>query len=203
MTIDEFKPSATNRCGEDVPGKVFARVRLDEAQKSTANADLTCSPLAPTVDRASNNDCRRARAAGAHLGGPHQHQAMWLSRGRDRIALLIQGGGALGAYQAEVYERWPRPICPRLDGRHARLDPLECIKRELYEIEVTIADLKETGMLQQLTRGRPDLLAIKTKWLEPVLRTGEDPHENETLNSGSDGNASHRQPDRQPRVFLS
>jgi hypothetical protein len=91
----------------------------------------------------------------------------------------------------------------RLGTIHAGLDPLEYIRRELYEIEVTIADLKETGMLRQLTRRRPDLLAIKTKWLEPVLRTGEDPHENKTLNSGSDGNASHRQPQRQPRVFLS
>jgi hypothetical protein len=91
----------------------------------------------------------------------------------------------------------------RLGTIHAGLDPLEYIRRELYEIEVTIADLKETGMLRQLTRRRSDLLAIKTKWLEPVLRTGEDPHENETLNSGSDGNASHRQPHRQPRVFLS
>ena len=91
----------------------------------------------------------------------------------------------------------------RLGTIHAGLDPLEYIRRELYEIEVTIADLKETGMLRQLTRRRSELLAIKTKWLEPVLRTGEDPHENKTLNSGSDGSASHRQPQRQPRVFLS
>ena len=36
----------------------------------------------------------------------------------------------------------------RLGTIHAGLDPLEYIKRELYEIEVTIADLKETGMLR-------------------------------------------------------
>jgi len=65
MTIDEFKPNATIRCGEDTSGKVFARVRLGEAGKSTANADLTCSPLAPVVDGAPAIDCRRARAAGA------------------------------------------------------------------------------------------------------------------------------------------
>ena len=42
----------------------------------------------------------------------------------------------------------------RLGTIHAGLDPLEYIRRELYEIEVTIADLKETGMLRQLTRRR-------------------------------------------------
>ena len=52
MTIDEFEPGATIRCGEDISGKVFARVRLGEAEKSSANADLICSPLAPAVDRA-------------------------------------------------------------------------------------------------------------------------------------------------------
>ena len=65
MTIDEFKPNATNRCVEDVPGKMFARVRLGEAEKSTADADLNCSPLAPVVDGAPAIDCRRARAVGA------------------------------------------------------------------------------------------------------------------------------------------
>jgi hypothetical protein len=64
MTIDEFTPSATNRWGEDPPRKVFARVRLDEAEKSMAHADRTYSPLAPAVDVAPTNDCRRARAAG-------------------------------------------------------------------------------------------------------------------------------------------
>jgi hypothetical protein len=29
MTIDEFKPSATRRPGEDASGKVFASVRLN------------------------------------------------------------------------------------------------------------------------------------------------------------------------------
>jgi hypothetical protein len=61
----------------------------------------------------------------------------------------------------------------RLGTIHAGLDPLEYIKRELYEIEVTITDLKDKGMLRQLTRRRSDLLAIKKKWLEPVSRTGE------------------------------
>jgi hypothetical protein len=65
MTIGEFKPNATNRCVEDVPGKMFARVCLGEAEKSTADADLNCSPLAPVVDGAPAIDCRRARAAGA------------------------------------------------------------------------------------------------------------------------------------------
>jgi hypothetical protein len=80
MTIDEFEPGATIRCGEDISGKVFARVRLGEAEKSSANGDLICSPLAPAVDRALAIDCRRARAAGAPPRRPSQHQAMWLNR---------------------------------------------------------------------------------------------------------------------------
>jgi hypothetical protein len=80
MTIDEFKPSATNRCVEDVPGRMFARVRLGEAEKSTADADLNCSPLAPVVDGAPAIDCRRRGPPGPQFGGPHQHQAMWFSR---------------------------------------------------------------------------------------------------------------------------
>jgi hypothetical protein len=64
MTIHEFKPSAIDLCVEDASKKVFARIRLGEAKKSTANADLTYSPLAPAVDVAPTNDCRRMRAAG-------------------------------------------------------------------------------------------------------------------------------------------
>jgi hypothetical protein len=79
MTIHEFKPSAIDLCVEDASKKVFARIRLGEAKKSTANADLTYSPLAPAVDVAPTNDCRRMRAAGSHLGGPHQRQAIWLA----------------------------------------------------------------------------------------------------------------------------
>jgi hypothetical protein len=64
MTIHEFKPSAIDLCVEDASKKVFARIRLDEAEKSTTDADLTYSPLAPAVDVAPTNDCRRMRAAG-------------------------------------------------------------------------------------------------------------------------------------------
>jgi hypothetical protein len=80
MTIDEFKASATTRCGEDTSGKVFARVRLGEAEKSTVNADLTCSPLAPVVDGAPAIVADAREPSGPHLSGPLQHQAMWLSR---------------------------------------------------------------------------------------------------------------------------
>jgi hypothetical protein len=79
MTIDEFKASATIRCGEDTSGKVFARVRLGKAEKSTANADLTCSPLAPVVDGAPQS-IADAEPPAHYLGGPLQHQAMWLRR---------------------------------------------------------------------------------------------------------------------------
>jgi hypothetical protein len=80
MTIDEFTPSATNRCVEAPPRKVFARVRLDEAEKSMAHADRTYSSLAPAVDRPPPMIADARGPLGPHLGGPHQHQAMWLSR---------------------------------------------------------------------------------------------------------------------------
>lgn len=68
----------------------------------------------------------------------------------------------------------------RLGTVHAGFDPLEHIKRELSEIEVTITGLKEQsafagvaqkyaeGMLQQLRRRRADLLELKKQWLKPV-----------------------------------
>jgi NTE family protein len=67
------------------------------------------SPLAPTISPVPPNDRRRARAAGfptRRLSSPAGDMA---SRTRSRppfecIALLLQGGGALGAYQAGVYE---------------------------------------------------------------------------------------------------
>ena len=67
------------------------------------------SPLAPTISPIPPNDRRRARAAGCptrRLSPPAGDMA---SRTRSRppfecIALLLQGGGALGAYQAGVYE---------------------------------------------------------------------------------------------------
>src|SRR6202023_3217740 len=67
------------------------------------------SPLAPTISPIPPNDRRRAGAAGCptrRLSPPAGDMA---SRTRSRppfecIALLLQGGGALGAYQAGVYE---------------------------------------------------------------------------------------------------
>jgi hypothetical protein len=82
MTIDEFKPGATKLPGEDASGKVFASVRLNgepSPERGMAKTKLTYSSHAPTVDQVRHNDCRRARAAVAHLGGPHQH-AIWLRR---------------------------------------------------------------------------------------------------------------------------
>jgi NTE family protein len=106
MAIDEFKPGASKHCGEDASGKVFARVRLDEepsAERAMAKTEITLSPLAPAVDHAPANDCRGARVAVA----PPRRPSPLETRPRppfECIALLLQGGGALGAYQAGVYE---------------------------------------------------------------------------------------------------
>ena len=67
------------------PGKVSARVRLDEAEKPRLTPDMTCSPLAPTVDGAPAIDCRRKRAAGAPLRRPSRRE-----RGlKDEAATLV------------------------------------------------------------------------------------------------------------------
>jgi hypothetical protein len=84
MSIDEF--SASIRCGEDTSGSLRALVSA-RRKKFTADADPTCSPLAPVFDRAPAIDCRRrARAAEAPLGGPLQHRTLW-ARPRIRIQL--------------------------------------------------------------------------------------------------------------------
>ena len=68
----------------------------------------------------------------------------------------------------------------RLGTIHTGFDPLDRIKRELSEIEVTIADLTEQAafagvaqkyandMLRQFIRRRADLVELKKQWLKPA-----------------------------------
>jgi NTE family protein len=72
----------------------------------TAHED---SPLAPTISPAPPNDRRRVRTAewGTQRFSPLGGDMTSGTRSRppfECIALLLQGGGALGAYQAGVYE---------------------------------------------------------------------------------------------------
>lgn len=67
------------------------------------------SPLAPTISLVPPNDRRRTRAAGWYPRrlSPTAGETGSGTRSRppfECIALLLQGGGALGAYQAGVYE---------------------------------------------------------------------------------------------------
>ncbi len=67
------------------------------------------SPLAPTINPVPPNDRRRARAAGCPTRRLSPLAGAMASATRSRppfecIALFLQGGGALGAYQAGVYE---------------------------------------------------------------------------------------------------
>src|SRR6202007_464129 len=67
------------------------------------------SPLAPTITPVPPNDRRRARAAAFPTRRLLPLTGDMASKTRPRppfecIALLLQGGGALGAYQAGVYE---------------------------------------------------------------------------------------------------
>src|ERR1700716_1125049 len=67
------------------------------------------SPLAPTINPSPPDDRRRPRAAESPSRrlSPSADEMAPGTRPRppfDCIALLLQGGGALGAYQAGVYE---------------------------------------------------------------------------------------------------
>src|SRR5258707_1200746 len=70
---------------------------------------LNDSPLAPAIKPPSPDDRRRTRAADRSSRRLSPTAGNTASRTRPRppfecIALLLQGGGALGAYQAGVYE---------------------------------------------------------------------------------------------------
>jgi hypothetical protein len=69
-----------------------------------AETALTYSPLAPAIGSASG---RRARAAGSPTRRLSAGDMASVTRSRppfECIPLVLQGGGALGAYQAGVYE---------------------------------------------------------------------------------------------------
>jgi NTE family protein len=74
-----------------------------------AETVLNYSPLAPPIGPLSADDRPGARAAGGPPLRPSPAADDTASETRSRppfecIALLLQGGGALGAYQAGVYE---------------------------------------------------------------------------------------------------
>jgi len=74
-----------------------------------AETVLNYSPLAPAIGPVSPDDRRHGRAAGAPPRRPSPAAGDTASETRSHppfecIALLLQGGGALGAYQAGVYE---------------------------------------------------------------------------------------------------
>jgi NTE family protein len=74
-----------------------------------AETVVNYSPLAPAIGPAPPNGRRRARAAGCPTRRLSPTAGDTASKPRPRppfecIALLLQGGGSLGAYQAGVYE---------------------------------------------------------------------------------------------------
>jgi predicted acylesterase/phospholipase RssA len=74
-----------------------------------AETVLDYSPLAPAIGPVSPDDRPSARAAGGPPRRPSPAAGDAASETRSHppfecIALLLQGGGALGAYQAGVYE---------------------------------------------------------------------------------------------------
>src|SRR3984893_14832324 len=74
-----------------------------------AESVLNYQPLAPAINPVPPTDRRRARAAGSPPRRLSPTAGAIASGTRPRppfecIALLLQGGGALGAYQAGVYE---------------------------------------------------------------------------------------------------
>jgi hypothetical protein len=86
-----------------------AIVLTNKTRKTMAEKVLNYPPLAPAIGPASPDDRRRARAAGGPPRRPSISAGETGSEPRSHpafecIALLLQGGGALGAYQAGVYE---------------------------------------------------------------------------------------------------
>src|ERR1700680_989476 len=85
-------------------------------ETSTTETVLNRSPLAPAISPVSQYDRRRVRAAGniaRRLSSPREDMDLGggdMALGTrprppfENIALVLQGGGALGAYQAGVYE---------------------------------------------------------------------------------------------------
>jgi len=83
--------------------------KQQSAEKLMAKTFHEDSPLAPTISPIPPNDRRRARPAGYPTRRVSPLVGDMAARTRTRppfecIALLLQGGGALGAYQAGVYE---------------------------------------------------------------------------------------------------
>src|SRR5258708_5361676 len=79
------------------------------AEKPMDDAVPNHAPLAPAISPLPPNDRRRARAAGCPTRRLSTRAGDVVAGTRPRppfecIALLLQGGGALGAYQAGVYE---------------------------------------------------------------------------------------------------
>src|SRR5437660_9539247 len=82
---------------------------MDTRIQVMAEMVLDYSPIAPAISPVPPEDRRCTRAAGhpARRLSPAAGEMASGTRPRppfERIALLLQGGGALGAYQAGVYE---------------------------------------------------------------------------------------------------
>ena len=78
-------------------------------ERPIAETAIDASPHASTIISVARNERQRARAAESPLGGsqPTGDEMKLGARSRppfECIALVLQGGGALGAYQAGVYE---------------------------------------------------------------------------------------------------
>jgi hypothetical protein len=73
-----------------------------------AKADLISLPLAPAIDRAPVNDCRRARAAAdvPRRPSPASSNDAWQMAPRPPFEFCapLQAGGAFGAYPTGAYE---------------------------------------------------------------------------------------------------
>src|SRR6267154_4849431 len=82
---------------------------MDTRIQVMAEMGLNYSPVAPAISPVPPDDRRCPRAAGCSTRrlSPTAGEMTSGTRPRppfERIALLLQGGGALGAYQAGVYE---------------------------------------------------------------------------------------------------
>src|ERR1700686_82009 len=95
------------RCAPSEPAHVDPIVasKQQSAEKLMAETVHEDSPLAPTISPVPPSDRRRARAAGCPTRRLSPTARDMASGTRPRppfacLALVLQGGGALGAYQA-------------------------------------------------------------------------------------------------------
>ncbi len=131
---------------------------------------LSRSPLAPAIENVPPYDRGRARAAAAPSRRPSAISGDTASETRPRppfenIALVLQGGGALGAYQAALASAKLRPVgSPTRESRRVYVSAVLIYRRGYVSkvadtasaceaLSITRASLPSTPSVTAANRG--------------------------------------------------